>query len=388
MRVNSRVQALQEAQEIRAREEAEKERVAWEISETKRRAKREEALNGKRMQIVAMYNRCRGSEEDPEIVQEDLILRPYPLPVLLPKGDVKEFEVPEEFMSTRSKRSRRDDDQYEGADSKHHQDLPPGAHNYRKLRRNLYNPPLQRAPLTTKDDAPICQCLPSNAIEDNLMETEDLGKQNAQMVGKGGCDLDCQNRFCYMECYPGTCPSIRLSEAKRERIKRFKNGYSIEEVENGIHLRKHASDGFTGESESEPESDGEEALYCRNTAIQRKKFPRTEVFGTPECGFGLRVLEDVETGDKLLEYLGEVITTEMLNERMAVYIKSDDFYFAALGDGLFLDAKPMGSTARFANHSCDPTCQLQKWVVHGEPRIVLTPLRPLRYVSVGMLHAV
>ena len=98
---------------------------------------------------------------------------------------------------------------------------------------------------------------------------------------------------------------------------------------------------------------------CRNTAIQRKRYPRTEVFGTPECGFGLRVLEDVETGDKLLEYLGEVITTEELNERMGVYIKSDDFYFAALGDGLFLDAKPMGSTARFANHSCNPTCQLQ-----------------------------
>lgn len=31
-----------------------------------------------------------------------------------------------------------------------------------------------------------------------------------------------------------------------------------------------------------------------------------------------------------------------------------------------LDAKHMGSVARFANHSCQPTCELQKWNVLGE----------------------
>ena len=118
--------------------------------------------------------------------------------------------------------------------------------------------------------------------------------------------------------------------------------------------------------------------YCANTVIQRKAFPRTEVFGTPECGFGLRVLEDVTGGQILLEYLGEVITTDELHERMPGYAAADDFYFAALGDGMFLDAKPMGSTARFANHSCDPNSQLQKWVVLGEPRICLVPLHDLK----------
>ena len=37
----------------------------------------------------------------------------------------------------------------------------------------------------------------------------------------------------------------------------------------------------------------------------------------------------------------------------------------SLGDGLMLDAKAMGSIARFANHSCDPNCELQKWIVQG-----------------------
>ena len=30
-----------------------------------------------------------------------------------------------------------------------------------------------------------------------------------------------------------------------------------------------------------------------------------------------------------------------------------------------LDAKHMGSVARFANHSCEPNCELQKWSVLG-----------------------
>ncbi len=32
--------------------------------------------------------------------------------------------------------------------------------------------------------------------------------------------------------------------------------------------------------------------------------------------------------------------------------RGKDFYFASLDSGLVLDAKPMGSVARFANHSC------------------------------------
>ena len=32
---------------------------------------------------------------------------------------------------------------------------------------------------------------------------------------------------------------------------------------------------------------------------------------------------------------------------------------------------------RFANHSCDPTCELQKWSVCGEPRIALVSKRAL-----------
>ena len=38
---------------------------------------------------------------------------------------------------------------------------------------------------------------------------------------------------------------------------------------------------------------------------------------------------------------------------------------------------PPSPPVRFANHSCDPTCELQKWSVCGEPRIALVSKRAL-----------
>jgi SET domain len=40
-----------------------------------------------------------------------------------------------------------------------------------------------------------------------------------------------------------------------------------------------------------------------------------------------------------------------------------------------LDAKNMGSVARFANHSCEPNCELQKWSVLGNPTVELVLLK-------------
>jgi len=120
-------------------------------------------------------------------------------------------------------------------------------------------------------------------------------------------------------------------------------------------------------------NDGE--LYCRNTCIQLRLFPRTEVYRSSLCGYALRVIEDVEPNTIIAEYLGEVITSAECGKRMREYTESDDFYFAALGSGLMLDAQPMGSIARFANHSCWPNCELQKWTVLGEPRLVIVSSR-------------
>jgi histone-lysine N-methyltransferase SETD2 len=37
-----------------------------------------------------------------------------------------------------------------------------------------------------------------------------------------------------------------------------------------------------------------------------------------------------------------------------------------------------GNTARFINHSCDPNCETQKWMVQGELAIGLFTLRKIK----------
>lgn len=44
-----------------------------------------------------------------------------------------------------------------------------------------------------------------------------------------------------------------------------------------------------------------------------------------------------------------------------------------------LDAKNMGSVARFANHSCEPNCELQKWSVLGNCRVRFAAIEIMLY---------
>ena len=58
-----------------------------------------------------------------------------------------------------------------------------------------------------------------------------------------------------------------------------------------------------------------------------------------------------------------------------------------LGEGLMIDAKFMGSLARFANHSCYPSCKLQKWRVKGDVHVVLVALKDLNEGSEVILKS-
>ena len=42
-----------------------------------------------------------------------------------------------------------------------------------------------------------------------------------------------------------------------------------------------------------------------------------------------------------------------------------------------IDAGPKGNLARFANHSCDPNMETQKWLVNGEIRVGLFAKRDI-----------
>lgn len=89
-------------------------------------------------------------------------------------------------------------------------------------------------------------------------------------------------------------------------------------------------------------------------------------------------MEDLDAGTIIEEYCGEIITEKECRKRMTKLKEDDAFYFAALDGNLVIDAAIFGTTARFANHNCNPNCTLQKWIVNGEPRIVLRAITDIK----------
>ena len=149
---------------------------------------------------------------------------------------------------------------------------------YRSLNQNLYRKPLVRSTVPL-DDVPTCDCRPAGEILDGPDGAVKGGAGGEGTISEG-CGPDCAMRAVYMECAPGRCPSLAPGE-----------------------------------------------VYCRNSSIQTRSFPLTEVFKTPDKGWALRVLQPVEADTILIEYLGQVISEAECLDRMASYADGDDFYF-------------------------------------------------------------
>jgi SET domain-containing protein len=69
----------------------------------------------------------------------------------------------------------------------------------------------------------------------------------------------------------------------------------------------------------------------------------------------LRALRDFQPNSFILEYRGEVISTEECEHRMVtMYTGRSNYYFLNIDADTILDAGRKGSEARFANHCCAP----------------------------------
>jgi SET domain-containing protein len=92
-------------------------------------------------------------------------------------------------------------------------------------------------------------------------------------------------------------------------------------------------------------------------------------------GWGIVATARIPKGTFVIEYVGEVIDSEELEDRAENYINDKHFYFLTLDANECIDARRRGNWARFINHSCDPNCQTQKWMVNGEVRIGIFTMR-------------
>ncbi|CAN6610385.1 histone-lysine N-methyltransferase, H3 lysine-36 specific [Trichomonascus vanleenenianus] len=112
---------------------------------------------------------------------------------------------------------------------------------------------------------------------------------------------------------------------------------------------------------------------CRNQRFQLCEYVPVDVIRAAEKGYGLRSLGNVAPGTFVYEYTGEVVDEREYEQRKAKYAEQgiQHFYFMQLQKGEFLDATMKGALARFANHSCNPNCSIEKWVVNGRLRMGL-----------------
>lgn len=119
---------------------------------------------------------------------------------------------------------------------------------------------------------------------------------------------------------------------------------------------------------------------CQNRRFQKRQYVKVKVIETPGKGFGLFTCEDLKPGTLVMEYVGEIVTQEQMNERARKYFAQGQphFYFMTLRPNQIIDATCKGNLSRFLNHSCSPNCETQKWIVKGKIKIGLFTLKSVK----------
>ena len=116
---------------------------------------------------------------------------------------------------------------------------------------------------------------------------------------------------------------------------------------------------------------------CLNQRLQRRQWQHVEVRPVAGKGYGLFTVGLLPRGIFILEYAGEVLSDEQYAVRRTGARTDEPCYAMTYRNGTVIDAARRGSLARFANHSCEPNCETQKWDALGELRIGIFALREI-----------
>ncbi|KAI9244516.1 hypothetical protein EDC94DRAFT_530853, partial [Helicostylum pulchrum] len=119
---------------------------------------------------------------------------------------------------------------------------------------------------------------------------------------------------------------------------------------------------------------------CQNRRFQLSQYAPVDVIKTEKKGFGLRALTDLPSNCFIMEYIGEVIPQTEFIRRTREYDAEGfkHYYFMTLKNDEIIDATKRGCLARFMNHSCNPNCVTQKWVIGKKMRIGIFTSRTIK----------
>ncbi|XP_033927708.1 histone-lysine N-methyltransferase SUV39H1 [Melopsittacus undulatus] len=125
---------------------------------------------------------------------------------------------------------------------------------------------------------------------------------------------------------------------------------------------------------------------CPNRVVQKGIRYNLCIFRTGNGrGWGVRTMERIRKNSFVMEYIGEIITSEEAERRGQVYDRQGATYLFDLDyveDVYTVDAAHYGNISHFVNHSCDPNLQVYNVFIENLdprlPRIALFATRPIR----------
>ena len=104
---------------------------------------------------------------------------------------------------------------------------------------------------------------------------------------------------------------------------------------------------------------------CTNRVVQKGRKHKLAIFRTDNgCGWGVKAMENIKAGSFVVEYVGEVITNDVAEERGKKYDAEGRTYLFDLDFNLgeeniyTVDAAFYGNLSHFINHSCDPNLNI------------------------------
>ncbi|OXB58553.1 hypothetical protein ASZ78_007092 [Callipepla squamata] len=125
---------------------------------------------------------------------------------------------------------------------------------------------------------------------------------------------------------------------------------------------------------------------CPNRIVQKGTQYSLCIFRTNNGrGWGVKTLQKIKTNSFVMEYVGEVITSEEAERRGQFYDNQGNTYLFDLdydSDEFTVDAARYGNVSHFVNHSCDPNLQVFNVFIDNLdlrlPRIALFSTRTIK----------
>ncbi|KAK2992689.1 hypothetical protein RJ640_029946 [Escallonia rubra] len=128
---------------------------------------------------------------------------------------------------------------------------------------------------------------------------------------------------------------------------------------------------------------------CLNKPFHRRPVKKMKIvkhaqltffFQTEKCGSGIVAEEDINQGEFIIEYVGEVIDDKTCEERLwkMKHRGETNFYLCEINRDMVIDATFKGNKSRYINHSCCPNTEMQKWRIDGETRIGIFATREIK----------